>query len=145
MENGSHRLCYVFWEAGGSLGEAIDARLGLGAPPADRWEALYGEHKELLDAFGEEALRLGRFPRVEEFDRAEEVSAKLGSPKRALRAFVQGGGANEGGWSEVAARFGIGVPARARWEVLCEEHGRFQRKAAKVWGYGGGGIRADDT
>lgn len=27
----------------------ISVRLGLGGPPADRWEALYAEHKELLD------------------------------------------------------------------------------------------------
>jgi hypothetical protein len=100
----------------------ISAGLGLGAPPADRWEALYGEHKDLLDAFGGLALRLGRFPAEEEFGRLGEVSAKLGSPKRGLRAFIQGGGAKDTAWGEVATRFGIGVPARARWEVLCEDH-----------------------
>ena len=40
----------------------ISARLGLGGPPADRWEALYAEHRELLDAFAAVALRLGRPP-----------------------------------------------------------------------------------
>jgi hypothetical protein len=100
----------------------ISARLGLGGPPADRWEALYGEHKELLDAFGGLALRLGRLPGADEFRRLDEVNSKLGSLKRGLRAFVQGGGAKDSAWSEVAARFGIGAPARARWEILCEEH-----------------------
>jgi hypothetical protein len=100
----------------------ISARLGLGAPPANPWEALYGEHKDLLDAFGGLALRLGRFPVQEELGRLGEVSAKLGSPKRGLRAFIQGGGAKDTAWGEVAARFGIGVPPRARWEALCEEH-----------------------
>ena len=100
----------------------IGARLGLGGPPADRWGALYEEHRELLDAFGAVALRLGRFPEGQEFGRLDEVSGKLGSVKRALRAFVQGGGASDLSWGEVAARFGIGVPARAQWEVLCEEH-----------------------
>jgi len=100
----------------------ISARLGLGGPPADRWGALYGEHKELLDAFGGLALRLGRFPGGEEFSRLDEAHSKLGSLKRGLRAFVQGGGAKDSAWSQVAARFGIGVPTRARWEILCEEH-----------------------
>jgi hypothetical protein len=100
----------------------ISARLGLGGPPADHWEALYEEHKDLLDAFGGLALRLGRFPAEDEFGRLGEVGAKLGSPKRGLRAFVQGGGAKDMAWGEVAVRFGIGVPAKARSEVLCEEH-----------------------
>jgi len=73
----------------------ISARLGLGGPPADRWEALYGEHRELLDAFGRTALSLGRFPGEGEFERANEVAEQLGSLKRALRAFVQGGGAKD--------------------------------------------------
>ncbi len=47
---------------------------------------------------------------------------KLGSLKRALRAYVQGGGAKDLNWGEVAARFGIGVPPRPQWEVLCERH-----------------------
>ncbi|MBI4661498.1 MAG: DNA phosphorothioation-associated putative methyltransferase [Verrucomicrobia bacterium] len=100
----------------------ISARLGLGGPPADRWAALYAEHKELLDAFGSMALNLGRLPDKGEFVRAGELVEKIGSLKRALRAFVQGGGAKDLSWSEVAARFGIGVPARPQWEVLCEQH-----------------------
>ncbi len=100
----------------------INARLGLGGPPADRWEALYAEHKELLDAFGSAALSLGRCPGEAEFARIGELVEKLGSLKRALRAYVQGGGAKDLNWGDVAAQFGIGVPERPRWEVLCEEH-----------------------
>ena len=100
----------------------ISARLGLGGPPADRWEALYSEHKELLDAFGGMALNLGRWPVEGEFGRAGEVVEKLGSLRRALRAYVQGGGAKDLGWAEVALRFGIGVPERPQWEVLCDQH-----------------------
>jgi hypothetical protein len=100
----------------------ISARLGLGGPPADRWEALYTEHKDLLDAFGNAALSLGRLPVDTEFERAGEVVEKLGSRQRALRAFVQGGGAKELSWSEVATRFGIGVATRPQWQVLCEQH-----------------------
>jgi hypothetical protein len=100
----------------------ISARLGLGGPPADRWEALYAEHRELLDAFGGMALSLGRWPTDDEFGRASELVDKLGSLKRALRAFVQGGGAKDLNWGEVATRFGIGVPPRPQWELLCEQH-----------------------
>jgi hypothetical protein len=100
----------------------ISARLGLGEPPADRWEALCGEHKELLDAFGGVALRLGRLPGDGEFARGGEVAEKLGSLRRGLRAFVQGGGAKDLSWAEAAARFGIGVPERPQWEILCEQH-----------------------
>ena len=71
----------------------ISARLGLGGPPADRWEALYAEHKELLDAFGNVALSLGRLPADDEFGRSRRVGGQARVPKRALRAFVQGGGA----------------------------------------------------
>ena len=51
-----------------------------------------------------------------------KVPLKLGSLKRALRAFVQGGGAKDLNWGEVATRFGIGVPARPQWERLCDQH-----------------------
>jgi hypothetical protein len=100
----------------------ISARLGLGAPAADRWEGLYAEHQELLDAFGNTALSLGRWPTADEFVRAGELMDKLGSLKRALRAFVQGGGAKDLSWGEVAIRFGIGLPAKPQWELLCERH-----------------------
>jgi DNA phosphorothioation-associated putative methyltransferase len=71
----------------------ISARLGLGGPPKILWEALYREHKELLDPFGGLALKLGRFPVPNEFANLADIQQKLGSEKRALRAFVQGGGA----------------------------------------------------
>jgi hypothetical protein len=100
----------------------ISARLGLGGPPADRWESLYAQHKELLDAFGPTALTLGRLPAEAEFGRSAEVVERLGSLKRGLRAYVQGGGAKDRSWSEVALRFGIGVPERPQWVVLCEQH-----------------------
>ena len=98
----------------------ISARLGLGAPARDRWEDLYKEHKELLDAFGNLALRLGRMPTLEEFGRLTETREKLGSEKRALRAYVQGGGAPGQDWAEVAKRFGIGLPPKAQWELVYE-------------------------
>src|SRR5581483_48547 len=100
----------------------ISARLGLGEPPADRWEALYAEHKEVLDAFGSIAMGLGRLPSAAEFSRAPEIVEKLGSLKRGLRAYLQGGRADDLAWGEVVVRFGIGLPKRAQWEVLCEQH-----------------------
>jgi DNA phosphorothioation-associated putative methyltransferase len=51
------------------------------------------------------------------------VSEKLGSAKRALRAFVQGGGVDGLDWNDVRVRFGIGQPAKRRWELLYEKHG----------------------
>lgn len=100
----------------------ISARLGLGGPRT-LWKALYEAHKEVLDAFGRVALALGRFPDVSEFAPLAEVSEKLGSAKRALRAFVQGGGGEGLDWNEVRVRFGIGQRAKRRWELLCDEHG----------------------
>jgi hypothetical protein len=69
----------------------ISARLGIGGPKA-LWEKLYAEHKEFLDSFGKLALALGRFPEPAEFDRADAIPERLGSARRALRAYVQGGG-----------------------------------------------------
>jgi hypothetical protein len=100
----------------------ISARLGLGGPPKVVWEALYREEKELLDLFGNVALQLGRFPAPGEFDRLGDLRQKLGSDKRALRAFIQGGGAPGLSWADVAPRFGIGVSARPKWELLYEQH-----------------------
>ncbi len=99
----------------------ISARLGLGGPQT-LWKALYEEHKELLKGIGELALTLGRFPGPAEFGALDEVNSRLGSAKRALRAFVQGGGAEGASWDQIRARFGIGQPPRRRWEVLYEEH-----------------------
>lgn len=99
----------------------INARLGLGAPNLP-WKTLYEEHRDLLDAFGKLALALGRFPEPTEFGSLAEVSERLGSAKRALRAYVQGGGAEGVDWEEVRVRFGIGQPPKRRWELLYEEH-----------------------
>src|SRR5205085_10711623 len=100
----------------------ISARLGLGGPPKMLWEGLYREHKELLDSFGGLALQLERFPTTSEFAALEDVQQKLGLAKRALRAFVQGGGAQDLTRAEVAAQFGIGTSTRPKWELLYERH-----------------------
>lgn len=99
----------------------ISARLGLGGPRT-LWKALYEENRDLLDSFGKLALDLGRFPEPNEFARTAELVSRLGSPKRALRAYVQGAGTEEASWDEVRVRFGIGQPAKRRWEVLYDEH-----------------------
>jgi hypothetical protein len=99
----------------------ISARLGLGGPPKVLWEALYRDNKELLDSFGNVALQLGRFPGATEFEQLEDVRQKLGSEKRGLRAFVQGGGAPQLNWTDVAPKFGIGIAARPKWELLYEQ------------------------
>jgi hypothetical protein len=99
----------------------ISARLGLGGPRT-LWKLLYEEHKELLDVYGRVALELGRIPELGEYDRLAEVSERLGSAKRALRAYVQGSGVEGLDWDAVRVRFGIGQPARRRWEILYEEH-----------------------
>lgn len=99
----------------------ISARLGLGGPQT-LWKALYEEHKELLSAFGKLALQLGRFPEPAEFQSLGEVNERLGSTRRALRAFVQGGGADGANWDEIRVRFGIGQPPKRQWEILYEAH-----------------------
>lgn len=99
----------------------ISVRLGLGGPRT-MWKSLYDAHKELLDGFGKVALALGRFPAPAEFERLPELEANLGSAKRALRAFVQGGEAEGLDWEEIRVRFGIGQPPKRRWEMLYEEN-----------------------
>ena len=99
----------------------ISARLGLGGPRT-MWKDLYDAHKELLDGFGKVALDLGRIPMQTEFDGLPELDEHLGSAKRALRAFVQGGAAEGLDWEEIRVRFGIGQPPKRRWEVLYEEN-----------------------
>jgi hypothetical protein len=99
----------------------VSARLGLGGPRT-LWKALYETHKELLDVFGKAALELGRFPELAEFERLPEICERLGSAKRALRAFVQGGVADGLNWEEIRARFGIGQPPKRRWEMLYAEN-----------------------
>ena len=99
----------------------ISARLGLGGPQT-LWKSLYEEHKELLDSFGRLTLELGRIPEPTEYEGLAEISEQLGSPKRALRAYVQGGGAEGVDWDAIRVRFGIGQPPKRRWEALYEEH-----------------------
>jgi hypothetical protein len=99
----------------------ISARLGLGSPQS-QWKSLYEEHKDLLSAFGKVALEMGRIPTPTEFEAIAEISDRLGSPKRALRVYVQGGGAEGIDWEEVRVRFGIGQPLKRQWEVLYERH-----------------------
>ena len=99
----------------------ITARLGLGGPQT-LWRALYEQHKELLDGFGKLALALRRMPDAAEFSDLGRVTELLGSAKRALRAYVQGGGAEGVEWDAIKAQFGVGQPARRRWEILCEEN-----------------------
>ena len=71
----------------------VSSRLGLGAPPADRWEALYRQHNELLDAYWKLALHLGRTPAPEEFPKHTELVQAVGSAKKAMSLFVRKGGA----------------------------------------------------
>jgi hypothetical protein len=99
----------------------ISTRLGLGKP-LTLWKCLYEEHKELLDSFGSLTLELGRIPESIEYGKLGELAERLGSPKRALRAYVEGGGAEGVDWEQVRSRFGIGQPPKRRWEVLYEQH-----------------------
>jgi hypothetical protein len=99
----------------------VSSRLGLGAPTT-LWKALYEAHKELLDVFGKVALELGRIPGPTEYERLSELDERLGSAKRALRAYVQGNGIEGLDWDAVRVRFGIGQPSKRRWEILYEEH-----------------------
>lgn len=99
----------------------ISARLGLGGPRT-LWKLLYEEHRELLDEFGRLALELGRMPELAECKRLAEIVGSFGSAKRALRAYVQGGGADGVDWEQIRIRFGIGQAPKRQWEVLYEQH-----------------------
>jgi hypothetical protein len=99
----------------------ISARLGLGGPQTV-WKALFEQNKELLNGFGKLALQLGRIPEPAEYELLAELNERLGSAKRALRVFVQGGGVEGVSWDDVRVRFGIGQAPKRRWEVLYEEH-----------------------
>jgi DNA phosphorothioation-associated putative methyltransferase len=48
----------------------------------------YDTHRDLLDAYWESVLELGRMPREEEFDRLAEVRQACGSLPRALQLFI---------------------------------------------------------
>ena len=99
----------------------ISARLGLGGPQT-LWKSLYDEHKALLGEFGKLALELGRIPEPTEFPPLPAIIERIGSPKRALRAYVQGGGAEGVEWEQVRVQFGIGQPRKRHWEVMYEKH-----------------------
>lgn len=71
----------------------VAKQFGIGEPRASRWELVYEENKELLTAFWEKVLCLGRLPSPEEFPQVAEIVDKIGSAKRALRLFLLRGGA----------------------------------------------------
>src|SRR4029434_5106645 len=73
----------------------VRVRFGIGQPPKRRWEVLYEQHRELLDSFWSLMLQLGRLPEPEEFPLTGELREKIGSPKQALRMFIQKGAAQE--------------------------------------------------
>ncbi len=60
-----------------------------------RWEILYEAHRDLLDSFWASMLQLGRLPAPEEFPRYGELREAFGSPRRALRIFIQRAGGEE--------------------------------------------------
>lgn len=70
----------------------ISARLGLGGPPADRWESLYADHQELLEEFWKLAIELGRMPAPEEFSKHTELVQAVGSAKRGMTLLERKGG-----------------------------------------------------
>jgi DNA phosphorothioation-associated putative methyltransferase len=66
----------------------ISDRLGLGAPRERRTRlrtALYEAKKDLLDAFAQTTLELGRLPEVGEFAREGELREAIGTAKAAQR------------------------------------------------------------
>ncbi len=99
----------------------ITARLGLGGPQTV-WKILYEEHKELLTRFGKLALDLGRFPTPTECSDLGKIIERVGSPGRALRAYVQGGAAEGVDWEKTRIRFRLGQSPKRRWEMLYEQH-----------------------
>ena len=66
--------------------ENISRRLGIRRALARRRDP-YDEHRELLDAYWNALLELGRTPRATEFDRLEEVRKACGSLPRAFMIF----------------------------------------------------------
>lgn len=74
----------------------------------------------MLAGFGKLALELGRLPEAADYAGLAEVVTRLGSARRALRAFVEGGGAPGLDWEAVRVRFGIGQPPKRQWELLYE-------------------------
>lgn len=92
------RALRAFVQGGAAEGldwEGIRARFGIGQPPKRRRVTLYEENRELLDGFWSLMLRLGRLAEPEEYPRTGELREKVGSPKQALRIFIQKGGGEE--------------------------------------------------
>lgn len=101
------RALRAFVHGGGAKGQEwaeIAARFGIGLPPKARWEVLYEANRELLDAFWQQTLQLGRLPESEEFPRFGEVVGAIGSAKRALSLFLRTGGEEELKRAEEARR-----------------------------------------
>ena len=85
-------------QGGGTEGvewEQVRVQFGIGQPRKRHWEVMYEKHQDLLDGFWNLMLQLGRLPEPEEFPQTGELREKVGSPKQALRMFVQKGGGDE--------------------------------------------------
>ena len=67
--------------------ESLSRRLGILKALRTKRDP-YDTHRELLDAFWESVLVLGRIPREDEFDRLAEVRKACGSLSRALQLFI---------------------------------------------------------
>ena len=67
--------------------ESLSRKLGLLRALKSKRDP-YDTHRELLDAFWESVLELGRMPREEEFDRLAEVRQACGSLPRGLQLFI---------------------------------------------------------
>lgn len=99
----------------------ISSRLGLGGPRT-LWKTLYDQHRDLVEPFAKQALQLGHIPSPAEFADLGEVESRLGSAKRALRTYVEGGRPSGLDWDCIRKQFGIGQPPRRRWELVYENH-----------------------
>ncbi len=67
--------------------ESLSRKLGLLRALKSKRDP-YDTHRELLDAYWESVLELGRMPRDEEFDQLPEVRQACGSLPRALQLFI---------------------------------------------------------
>ena len=67
--------------------ESLSRKLGLLRALKSKVDP-YETHRELLDAFWERVLELGRLPREDEFERLSEVRQACGSLPRALQLFI---------------------------------------------------------
>ncbi len=71
---------YIDWES-------LSRKLGLLRALKSKRDP-YDTHRELLDAYWESVLELGRMPRDEEFDRLSDVRQACGSLPRSLQLFI---------------------------------------------------------